>query len=177
MATTFNVQGPTGLYIKQQAPGTTTSTGFSLLGHTDNDDLISVEIDNMMDPYFSTESGREPAALIYQGTIATITATLVKWDTAVKDTLITTIWEGAGGTLGSIGQNQLDDSTFSNVEGLQVKLVPTSTSGIETYTYQFFKCYVESMQETGWGNAPKKLVLSLKATRNTTAANFLYTRS
>tara|TARA_R110002020_G_scaffold26072_11_gene84403 strand:+ start:1895 stop:2428 length:534 start_codon:yes stop_codon:yes gene_type:complete len=177
MATTFNVQGPTGLYIKLQTPATTTASGFSLLGHTDNEDLISVSIDNMMDPYTSTESGKEPAALIYQGTVATITATLVKWDTAVKDTLNETIWAGVGGTLGSIGQNQYDDANFTNVSGLQVKIVPTSTSNIETYTYQFFKCHLESMQETGWGNAPKKLVLSIKATRNTTSANFLYTRT
>ena len=177
MAATFNVQGPVALQIKQQAPGTTTASGFELLGYTDNDDLISVEIDNMMEPHFATETGKEPAALIYHGTIATISATLIKWDTTIKDKLIETIWEGVGGTLGTVGQNQFDDANFDNVLGLQIKLVPTSTDNIETYSYQFFKCYLESMQETNWGNAPKKLVLTFKATRATTAANFLYTRT
>ena len=167
MATSFNIQGPTTLQIKQQAEGTTTASSFSTLGVTDNDDLIAVDFANILDPYYSTESGREPAAMIYQGTVATITATLIKWDTAVLDTLKTCVWEGGtgDGKPGSIGQDQLGAANFTHVENLQVKVVPTFTSNMETNSYQFLKCWVESMAETGWGNAPKKLVLTIKAVR------------
>jgi len=177
MATTFNVQGPTAFQIKHQAVGTATGTSFLTIGHTDNDDLISVAVENIHDPYYSTETGREPAALIYQGSIATITATLIKWDTAVVDTLRESVWAGAGGTTGTIGQNQFDDTNFTNTENLQVKLLPTYTSNIETYSYLFYKCYVESMSETNWGNAPKKLVLSIKAVTRSGSDRGIYTRA
>ena len=74
------------------------------LGVTDNDDLISVDFENIKEPVFSTQGGAEPAAMIYQGTIATITATLIKWDTARKDIVLGSIWNNANGVPGTIGQ-------------------------------------------------------------------------
>jgi hypothetical protein len=171
MATSFNIQGPTSFGIKQLSE--TSEATHDVLGHTDNDDLISVDFNNIYDPYESSESGREPAAMIYQGTIATITATLVKWDTAIKDNLHSCVWDNSGdhGLVGTVGQDQFN-TTFTHVENLQVLLTPTSTSGMETYTYRFFKCWVDNIQETGWGNAPKKLVLSIRAVRNSNGRLF-----
>jgi hypothetical protein len=178
MASTFNIQGPTALHIAQGADNTTPSFGSgTILGYTDNSDLISVEIDNMMDPYESTEGGKEPAAMIYQGTVVTITATLIKWDTANKDKLTNSIWEAEGSTAipGAIGQNQFDQATFTHVENLHLKIDPTDTDDLETYSYWFKHVWLESMSETSWGNAPKKLVLTLKAKRS--SGNVIYVRA
>ncbi len=174
MATAINIAGPTKLLVKQQAEATTTTLHATndLLGFTDNDDLISISYENIQDPYYSTESGREPAAMIYQGTIATITATLIKWDEAIADNIRTSMHSDATGTMGSIGQDQFN-TTFTNVENLQVKVLANSATGFTTTSYQFLKCYVESMQETSWGNAPKKLVLTIKAVRNSAGDLFL----
>lgn len=176
MAATFNIQGPTKLIIEQQAEGTTSAIT-DVLGYTDNDDLISVAFDNILDPYYSTEKGREPAALVYQGTVATITATLIKYDTAILDNLKECVWAGAGGTPGTVGQDQLAAATWGNVENLQVRILPTYTSNIETYAYQFFKCWIESAAETNWGNAPKKLALTIKAVRASGGGLFTRTAS
>ena len=173
MALAFNVQGPVSLSIMiGDAAGEVSSPTFGsahILGYTDNDDLISVDYDNLLEPYESTERGRMPAALIYQGTIATISATLIKWNTSVKDTLLQTMWADDGGSAGVVGQD-IFNGDFTNSEPLQVHIAPTVTSGFpsstDRYMYTFRRCWLDTISETGWGNAPKKLVLSFKCTNN-----------
>ncbi len=183
MAIAFNIQGPVSIHVCNNAeagggtePTFHTGTGGSYavadtykLGVTDNDDLISVDFENIKEPVFSTQGGQEPAAMIYQGTIATITATLIKWDTADKDVVLGSMWENANGVPGTIGQDILSHGVL-NATNLQVGIFPED-AGIkaltsETYGYEFRKCWCESIQETSWGNAPKKLVVVFKAIRN-----------
>ena len=171
MASTFNIQGPTSLSIQSA------TAGYNVLGYTDNEDLISVDIQHTLDPYTSTETGSEPAALIYTGVIATISATLIKWDTAQKDTLLGTMWEVTNGApgMGVYGQNIFDSTNFGNVENLGVKITPTATANIETYAYTFDTCWLDAIQETGWGNAPKRLVVTFKTKPN--GSGRLFTRA
>jgi len=171
MATAINIAGPTKLCLAQAAE-TSTSAITAELGITDNSDLISISYEELMDPYFSSEKGREPAAMIYQGTIATISATLIKWDEAIVDNLRTTMHSNATGTLGTIGQDQFD-ATFPHVQNFQVRVLATSSTGFTGTSYQFLKCYVDSIQETNWGNAPKKLIVSFKAVRNSNGILFV----
>ena len=182
MATAFNIQGPVSLSIMVgDNAEETESPSFGsahILGYTDNDDLIDVEFDNLLEPYESTERGRMPAAMIYQGTIATISATLIKWDTGVKDTLVQTMWGDGSGTAGVVGQD-IFNGDFTNSEPLQVHIAPTITSGYpgstDRYMYTFRRCWLDAIAETGWGNAPKKLVLSFKCTNN--SGGRLYARA
>tara|TARA_R110000824_G_scaffold227343_3_gene415170 strand:- start:4392 stop:4970 length:579 start_codon:yes stop_codon:yes gene_type:complete len=183
MAIAFNIQGPVSLHVHNSLeagsgtePTFHSGTGESYavadtykLGVTDNDDLISVDFENIKEPVFSTQGGAEPAAMIYQGTIATITATLIKWDTARKDIVLGSIWNNANGVPGTIGQDILSGDVL-DAKNLQIGIFPED-AGIkalssETYAYEFRKCWCESIQETSWGNAPKKLVVVFKAIRN-----------
>ncbi len=189
MVIAFKIQGPVSIHVAAVADAgsgseptfhTGTGSGYAVadtykLGVTDNDDLISVDFENIKEPVFSTQGGQEPAAMIYQGTVATITATLIKWDTADKDVLFSSIWENAAGLPGTIGQDILSHDVL-NATNLQVGSFPED-AGIkalasETYGYEFRKCWLESVQETSWGNAPKKLVVVFKAIRNSSGRLF-----
>ena len=171
MAIGINIAGPTQLCFKQ-AVETDTTAITDVLGYTDNDDLINISYEEIMDPYYSTERGREPAAMVYQGTIATISASLIKWDEAVVDDLRTTMHSNATGTLGTIGQDQFN-ATFTHVQNFQIRVLATATTGFTATSYQFLKCHIDSIQETNWGNAPKKLVVSFKAVRNSSGILFV----
>lgn len=183
MAIAFNIQGPVSIHVAANAESgggteptfhTGSGTGYAVadtfkLGVTDNDDLISVDFENIKDPIYSTQGGREPAAMIYQGTIATITATLIKWDSTDKDVVVASMWSDVAGVPGTIGQDILAHGVL-NATNLQVGIFPEDAGikalGSETYGYEFRKCWCESIQETSWGNSPKKLVVVFKAIRN-----------
>ena len=178
-ASMFNIQGATKLMIATGADtDSPTFNDGTILGWTDNDNLISVDFDNMHTDVYSTESGQEPAARIYQGTVATITATLIKWNQASKDTLFETMWQDADSPTqpGVIGQDALNPS-YTQVDGLHVKIQPMGQvlTNADVAGYWFKKCWVESIAETDWGNAPKKLVVTFKAVRS--SGNVMYVRA
>jgi len=173
MATAFNIQGPTSLSVLTGSSADPTDdptfSSSHILGHTSNDDLISVEFDNILVDHTSTESGSMPAALIYHGTIATISATLVKYDTAIADTMLESMWADRAGLPGTIGQDQFN-TAFTNVAAMQVHIAPVASGtgagypdNVDRYSYTFRQCWIDSIAETEWGNSPKKLVLTIKA--------------
>jgi len=143
-----------------------------ILGYSSNEDLISVSMDNILVPHTSSETGAVPAALIYHGSVATISATLIKYDKSVADTMMGHMWADRAGLPGVVGQNQFD-KTFTNVSPMQVHIAPVVSGtgggfpdGTDRYSYTFRQCWVDSYAETEWGNAPKKLVLTIKAVAN-----------
>ena len=117
-------------------------------------------------------------AAILGWTVATITATLIKWNQASKDTLFETMWQDADSPTqpGVIGQDALNPS-YTQVDGLHVKIQPMGQvlTNADVAGYWFKKCWVESISETDWGNAPKKLVVTFKAVRS--SGNVMYVRA
>ena len=110
MASTFNIQGPTSLSVMVGSTAEPTDDptfgSAHILGYSSNEDMISVSIDNILVPHTTTESGANPAALIYHGSVATISATLIKYDTAVADTMYGHMWADRAGLPGVVGQDQ-----------------------------------------------------------------------
>jgi len=182
MASTFNIQGPTSLSVMvgSDAEPTDDPTFGSahILGYSSNEDMISVSIDNILVPHTTTESGANPAALIYHGSVATISATLIKYDTAVADTMYGHMWADRAGLPGVVGQDQFN-SAFSHVEHMQVHIAPVASGtgggfpgSTDRYSYTFRQCWLDSYAETEWGNAPKKLVLTFKCITTTSGRMF-----
>ena len=185
--TVFNIQGPTVLSVRSEGtagasdePGDAIGTwdADDYLGYTSNEDMISVSFNPILVPHTSTQTGGMPAAMIYHGVIATVTATLVKWSPSVKEILV----GGTGATEGAVGRVGMNmfDNTFTNCDTFRFRIDPVASgssdwpSSTDRYGYLFQQCWLETWAETDWGNAPKKLVLTLKA--RATDSQRLYTR-
>ena len=172
----FNIQGPTSLSVMvgtDAEPTDDPTFGTAhILGYSSNEDMISVSMENILVPHTSTQSGAVPAALIYQGSIATISATLIKYSPTVADTMMGHMWADRSGLPGTVGQDQFEDA-FTHVEHMQVHIAPVAIGtgagfpgSTDRYSYTFRQCWVDSYAETEWGNAPKKLVVTFKAIAN-----------
>jgi len=167
MAVAFHIAGPT----KVQHAIPTALTTFADLGRTDNDDLIRVDISTTNEIITANDTGDSPAEIIYTGTTAVITMTLVKWDSS-KWVVLTnnpgTTTEGDGGTIGTPWVSSYSSSTS---ELFAIRILPSIT-GEKIYT--FSACYLDR-QHSGiheFGNTAKRMRLTINAMVDT--SNKLY---
>ena len=159
MALGFEVHGPT----KIQVDMTGGTDNLVDLGYTDNNDLISFEMDYMTEPIMSSMMGNIPEQYVHLGTIGYLNMTLVKWDTATMDDLIFSVpggtTEGAVGTVGGLrlGAEGTTDQTFAT--NFSVKLV-CATSGD---AYLFENCLIEGrgVKLLDFGNKAQRVGLSI----------------
>lgn len=150
MASTIFVSGPTKVMVD-------IGGGYTELGFCDNDNLPAVTFTDHIHEIKTSSSGMAPEELVVQGTTATITVTLVKWDSATWASLLA-LQRGATYTP-TVGKLLVGtSSTFG------VQLDPT-IAGRAGYT--FSTCYL--MNDTGdanFGNVERRLTITFRATQN-----------
>lgn len=179
-ATDFHINGPTVVVLVHKS----IEGGSMLLGYTDNDDLVRVEMSDHKQVFTRNDGGDMITQAMYLGTSATLDMTLASWDHAALNTLMkitglgnlvagdpSTADQGRMATVGGllvpqrdrqgsiIGSN--DDRTIGLViEPLNVGSVsPPAVTGPMRYTF------TRLMLQTGprfmeLGNATKRLAFS-----------------
>jgi hypothetical protein len=156
MASTFQVQGPTALEWSTDDGSTYTQIGFS-----GNDQLFSVDIEYSNNIITATDTGEEPAEVVYTGAIAVLTCQLVKWDVA-QVALIQVPPGGTGeGDAGVIGSRWV---TGNHSFGIQFEPV---TAGRDIYTFE--RCILngpQAVQFSDFGNKEQVLTMQFLAFRD-----------
>jgi len=156
MALTFEVQGPT----KVQVDLTGGVDNLVDLGYTDNNDLISFELDYMNEPVFTTRMGNIPENYVHLGTMGYLNITLVKFDQAVVEDLIQSVpagvVEGQSGTVGALRMSA-DDTAHTTDFALKLNCATTGDS------YVFKKCIIldRGVRMLDFGNRPQRMALSI----------------
>jgi hypothetical protein len=157
MAATIQVAGPTVVYI-----------GEDILGYSDNDNLPAVAFSDFIHEVKTVMSGAVPEELVLQNTSATITLTLVKWDEAIYEGMLTT-QRGVYNTT-TVGSQLVSGShTFA--------LSLESVSGNATYTFN--RCYIQpdGISDAQWGNRERTLTLTIKAIPDQDNELFIYSNT
>jgi len=160
MASAIFVSGPTEIHIN-------TGSGFSVLGESDNDNLPQITYTDNMHEIRTVSSGQAPEEIVVQNITATLTCTLVKWDSAIYAGMIADLrGQAYTATVGRLLVN--DGGAFG------VKIVP-KTAG--KTAYQFDRCYLigDSTVLSQFGNVEQRLALTFKAIPN--QSNILSTTS
>ena len=151
MALAFEVHGPTQVLFSNSAGATPSA----VLGYTDNNDLISLELEYPQEPIFTTRSGNIPEAYIHMGIIGKLSMTLVKWEADELDTLHIALPGGAANPsdVGTIGGIKSDgDGNFS----IQIA---GASSGTE---YTMKNCYLDGpIRRLDFGNKPSRIGLNI----------------
>ena len=155
MALAFEVHGPT-LVTWHNTAGT---AGPALeLGYTDNNDLISLELEYPNEPIFTTRSGNIPEAFVHLGVIGRLTMTLVKWDAAQLEDLTHALPGGAGNEseVGTIGGLKVStDGNFS------LKIAGTASGD----AYVMKSCWLDGpVRRLDFGNKPSRIGLNIICT-------------
>lgn len=179
MANIFNISGVTTVqYDTTSDAATSFSSVGSGLGQTDNDDLISFELEYFKDPIYTTEFGSAiPAQYINQGVLGYLSMTLVKWDLdALED--ITQCLPGTivESSIGNIGALMLGADTSQGVADqahstsqLAIKLVTSIGSD-----YLFHNCMIDGrIRVMDFGNKPQRLGLNFICLPHAEADNAL----
>jgi len=166
MANIFNISGATTVqYDTTSDAGTSFSSQGAGLGQTDNNDLISFELEYFKDPIHTTEFGSAiPAQYINQGVLGHLSMTLVKWDLDALENLTKmlpgTIVESS---IGNIGALMLGADTSQGVSDqahgdsqCAIKLVTSIGSD-----YTFHNCVIQNnIRVMDFGNRPQRLALN-----------------
>lgn len=158
MATAIFVSGPTEIQVN-------TGSGYVVLGESDNDNLPQITFSDNIHEIRTVSSGQAPEEMVVQNITATITVTLVKWDSAYYGNLLAD-QRGAAyqATVGRLLVN--NNGTFS------IKITP-KTAGKTSYAFE--RCYMigDSVVQSQFGNVEQRLALTFKAIPN--ASNILAT--
>jgi len=150
MALGFIVHGPTKVLIAETAGATPSD----VLGYTDNNDLISLELEYPTEPIFTTRLGNIPEAYIHLGVIGRLTMTLVKWEVTFLSRLIMQVpgvpgAEGGTGTIGGIKTS--GEGNFS----LQIAGIASEVE------YTMGNCYIDGpVRRMDFGNRPSRIGLN-----------------
>jgi hypothetical protein len=150
MALGFMVEGPTTV----QTTNLGTFSTFADLGYTDNNDLVSVDVEYLQETIESSDTGRVPVDVINMGVIATVNMTLVKWD----DTKLQNLLEfpsGGAGQVGTIGLRMFGNG--SSDYRFKLKLVG------DDKTFTFHRCHFEAraVRMFDFGNRARRVGLSI----------------
>mgnify|MGYP004450309631 FL=1 len=166
MALGFVVHGPTKVLFNTAA-GTTAPA--NVLGYTDNNDLISLDMEYPQEPIFTTRSGSIPEAYIHLGLIGRLTMTLVKWDAGILETLMYALPGDA--------DTEADVGTIGGVKTTGKGNFSLRISGISSnIAYTMQNCYLDgSIRRMDFGNRPSRIGLNFiclphEATPGTLAA-------
>ena len=155
MALGFEVHGPT---LVEWDNATGAANPSNELGYTDNNDLISLELEYPKEPIFTTRSGNIPEAFVHLGVIGRLTMTLVKWDYEQLEDLTHALPGGAAsesevGTIG--GLKTSGDGNFS------LKI----TGAASTHTYIMKSCWLDGpIRRLDFGNRPSRIGLNIICT-------------
>ena len=164
MALGFEVHGPT-LVTWNTAAGTASPA--NSLGYTDNNDLISLELEYPNEPIFTTRSGSIPEAFIHLGIIGRLTMTLVKWDNAQLEDLMHALpgsatAESHVGTIG--GLKTSENGNFS------LKIAGASSG----HAFVMKSCWLDGpVRRLDFGNKPSRIGLSIICTPHEAVAGAL----
>lgn len=155
--TTFEVCGPTEVKFDTTVVSPTFT---NTLGFTDNNDLISFELDYMSEPVMTTRMGNIPENYIHLGTMGYLNITLVKWDVALVEDIIHAVPDGAAeGDVGTVGALRLATDDTADGDDFAIRLVCANTSD----TYTFHKCLIDGrgVRILDFGNKPQRISLSI----------------
>ena len=174
----FQVYGPATVWIRTtpalyDATAPTDTDGFSRLGVSDNDDLFKFEEEHLTKDISCVTDGTMPGEIVYLGSKASLSVTLVKWDHAVvekiQDQLARVMTMGAIGTVGLTTLNgPLTGEPLAS--HFQLLLVPDSTS-LTQYSYWFKACVLtDPVEYMDFGNTARRVGLRIQVARafNTT---------
>tara|TARA_R110000824_G_scaffold182887_2_gene363888 strand:- start:21 stop:551 length:531 start_codon:yes stop_codon:yes gene_type:complete len=164
MALAFEVHGPT-LVTWNNAAGTASPA--NNLGYTDNNDLISLELEYPNEPIFTTRSGNIPEAFVHLGVIGRLTMTLVKWDHEQLEDLMHALpgsaaLESEVGTIG--GLKTSGSGNFS------LKIASTASGD----AYVMKSCWFDGpVRRLDFGNKPSRIGLNIICTPHEATPNTL----
>ena len=158
MAATFNVEGPTEVWLSTLTDDEG-SPSWTSLGFTDNADLINFEMENFSHPIKTTRLGEIPEDFVHQGSVGHLNITLIKYDTTEAAKIIYSVPAGAAeGDMGTIGALKLGSHLGASGadNAFAVRLI-----GLNTYT--FLNCVIvgRGIRVLDLGNRPKRLALSI----------------
>lgn len=157
MATAFHIDGPCEVLYDGV-----------VLGITDNDDLPSFQFSQLQKEIRSVSGGDAPTAIFATSATANISVTLVKWDDAVLDSILSQI--GAGG---------VSANTYSPIIGQRVVGQPFAIKSINNLqpTVYFPNTLLrpDAISQTRFGNVERRLTLHAIAYPDN--ANELFTLS
>jgi hypothetical protein len=152
MALAFEVHGPTQVLFDNSAGAASPA---NVLGYSDNNDLISLELEYPSEPIYTTRSGSIPEAYIHLGVVGRLTVTLAKWDkefiTDISHALPgSATAESDVGTIGGIKDD--GNGNFS------MKIL----SAASTHHYTMKNCYLDgSIRRLDFGNKPSRIGLNI----------------
>jgi hypothetical protein len=164
----FQVWGPSLVSVSPKAYNATPDEP---LGYTDNNDLISFEMDIMTEPIMSTYMGNIPEQYVHLGTIGYLSMTLSKWNEQnIQDLIGTTCGgndgasdgEGVVGTVGSLrmGVQGTTDQTYGT--NFSLSIVGSSISS-HISKVVFHNCIIEGrgFRRMDFGNKQQRIGLSI----------------
>ena len=137
------------------------------LGHTENG--LDIQFEHKFDPYRVDLGGSVEADKSYQGTTATITATLSRWDDAAYQSLVAPPViigaSGMGGDVpGGIGTLMVQEGAAQQVIALFPYQAKTAYAA-QVAGLRFFACTLEQDNWKALGTRPRLLSLSWRANR------------
>lgn len=160
MAASFQVQGPTELQWSVDD-----GTNYNSLGFSGNDQLFSVDIEYSNNIITATDTGEEPAEVVYTGAIAVVTCQLVKWDTTQISAMQIPPGGTAEGDAGVIGTRWVTGDHY-----FWLRFEPTTASRDR---YVFKRCVLngpQAFQMGEYGNTAETRTLQFLAFRDGGAA-------
>jgi hypothetical protein len=158
MATAIFVPGPTVVNV---STGTSTTPGsFMVLGYSDNDNLPSIQFTDHLHEVKTVTSGAVPEELVAQNIEASVTVSLVKWDSDVLNTLLSDQRNAAYNN--QVGRRLISSNGAC---GLQIRSVAAAQPGY-TFTHAFLR--PDSVGDSQWGNRERVLTLNFRCIPNPT---------
>lgn len=155
MATSIFVAGPTMIQVN-------TGSGYVDLGMSDNDNLPQITYTDNIHEIKTVASGAVPEEMVVQNIAATITVTLVKWDSSV---LAQVLADNRGAAYeATVGRLLVDDGGVFGV-----KITPTTANKT---AYAFGRCYIigDSVVHSNFGNVEQRMALTFRAIPDGTGA-------
>jgi|TARA_R100000501_G_C2610654_1_gene105342 hypothetical protein len=151
MGLEFEVHGPTQVLFHNSAGSTPTN----VLGYTDNNDLVSLEMEYPQEAIYTTRSGNIPEAHIHMGVIGRLTMTLVKWDADFLTDIMHAL-PGAAVAEGDVGQ--IGGLKTTGEGNFSIKI----SSSASEHTYTMKNCYLDGpVRRLDFGNKPSRIGLNI----------------
>lgn len=150
MATTIHVPGPC---LIQWSP--TLAGALSTLGYSDAQTLPSITFTDHAEGVTTTMNGAATAAYVNTGLSASVSVTLIKWDDAEMESLLTH-HRGVAASQYAASVGRFTQDHASGLIVLGVIPVITGRTG-----FKFYRAHlVESQTHNGWGNDTRTVSLT-----------------
>lgn len=154
MAESFHVPGPTTIQVSLDNGAT-----FTTLGHTDNDDLVAFEMQDLGQSHTSNDLGAMVAERTLQGSQAALGFTLAKWDETVFGQMLGKLRRGSTGATEGLAA-EVGKMVRADSRWVSIKVLTTRTS---EKSYTFHICHMPDHRQIDHGPTIKRLALTFES--------------